>query len=351
MKAKGFFIAAVTAAVACLAGLFLLVAVIDPLFAFDGIEEGETAVFENQRYEMAGLIQHQDYSAVVMGTSLVANYRASWFTDALGTETLKITFPDGWVTEFDAALNLAFQTHPGLEQVYFCFDPNILIRSDGERTVELPQYLYNTNPLDDVAFYLNADSMVLAARTLRAGCRNEGTDLDSAYVWDENYRFDRIQAFASYVRPEQSDAVLPADAYYAVCEENLTVVTRWLEEHPDTQFTIWFPPYSILYWDKMAREGKTEAVISAVEYAMGRLLEYDNVKLHCFLFSYGTMCGIDEYTDHIHCSGKVTRWVADEMLAGRWQITEENYKIRLDELRGFVANYDYDGLFKANGKT
>ena len=345
MNAKRFFIGVLAAVMLVLVAVAALIGWVDPLMTIRPLEEGETALFTNQRYEMPGLIRNQDYSAVVMGTSLVANYRASWFTEALGKETLKITFPDGWVSEFDTALNLAFDTHPQLEQVFFCLDPNILIRPDSERTVELPGYLYNTNPLDDVEFYLNADSVILSLKTLQARAQGEGTDLDSAYIWDENYRFDRIQAFASYPRPEKSDVVYPADTYYAACDENLALITRWLEEHPDTRFTIWFPCYSILYWDKMAREGKTEAVISAVEYSIGQLLEYDNVNVHCFLFSYKTMCGIDEYTDHIHCSGKITKWVADEMLAGRWHFTKENYQLRLDELRTFVANYDYKQLF------
>ncbi len=345
MSAKRFFIGVLAAVLLLLGSAMAFLMAVDPLMTLHPLEEGETALFSNQRYEMPGLIRNQDYSAVVMGTSLVANYRASWFTEALGTETLKITFPDGWVSEFDTALNLAFDTHPELERVFFCLDPNILIRPDSERTVELPQYLYNTNPLDDVSFYLNADSLVLAAKTVRARAEGEGTVLDDAYVWDGNYRFDRLQAFASYPRPEESGAVLPADAYFAPCDENLAAITRWLEEHPDTEFTVWFPCYSILYWDKMDREGKTEAVISAVERAVGTLLEYENVNVHCFLFSYKTMCGIQNYTDHIHCSGTVTKWMAEEMLAGRWHFTEENYQIRLDELRTFVANYDYDALF------
>lgn len=172
MSAKRFFIGVLAAVLLLLGSAMAFLMAVDPLMTLHPLEEGETALFSNQRYEMPGLIRNQDYSAVVMGTSLVANYRASWFTEALGAETLKITFPDGWVSEFDTALNLAFDTHPELERVFFCLDPNILIRPDSERTVELPQYLYNTNPLDDVSFYLNADSLVLAAKTVRA--RAEG---------------------------------------------------------------------------------------------------------------------------------------------------------------------------------
>lgn len=345
MNARRFFAAVLTAVLLCLGGAAAFVAWADPLHANRKLEQGDTALFVNQRYEMAGLIRNQDYSAVVMGTSLVANFRASWFTEGTGKQTLKITFPDGWISEFDAALDLAYETHPKLEQVFFCLDPNILIRSDSERTVELPRYLYNQNPLDDAEFYLNADSVILALQTARARARGEGTDLDSAYIWDGTVGFTKAQALASYPRPEVSGVTLPEDAYKKECDENLAVVTRWIEEHPDTQFTIWFPPYSMLYWDKMTREGRADAVLWAVEYATERLLAYENVSVHCFLINYTTICDLYLYTDHIHCSAVVTEFMAREMLAGRWRFTEENYQIRLDELREFVANYDYEAMF------
>jgi len=340
---KRFFAAVLAASLVLLLGCAAFVAAVDPLHTLRPMEKGDTALFVNQRYEMPGLIRNQEYSSVVMGTSLVANFRASWF----GEDALKITFPDGWISEFDSALDLAYRTHPELERVYFCLDPNILIRSDGERTVELPRYLYNDNPLDDLEFYLNADSLIMAGEALRVGKLGGGTDLDGAYIWDGTALFSKGQALASYPRPEESGTLWPEDSYRAVCDENLAVVERWLEAHPETEFSIWFPPYSILYWDKVTREGRADAVIWAVEYAVERLLRHENVTVHCFLIGTSTICELDNYTDHIHCSGQVTRMMAEEMLAGRWQFTEENYKIRLDELREFVASYDYETLFES----
>lgn len=346
MKAKRFFLIALASVVICLGLLVLLVSLEDPFFAVNGIGEGETALFDNQRYEMAGLIRHQDYSAVVMGTSLVANYRASWFTEGLGEKTLKITFPDGWISEFDTALNLAFRTHGELSSVYFCLDPNILIRPDSQRTVELPAYLYNNNPLDDVEYLLNADTYAMVLRSMLQRRTGAGVTLDEAYVWDGKYTFSEAFALAGYPRPEVSGTVLDADAYLDIAKENLNVVCGWIEAHPDTQFSIWFPPYSILYWDKMTREGSAEAVITAVEYACERLMAYDNVEVYCFLHAFNMITVLDFYTDHIHCSAKMTKWETDWLLAKGWHFTEENYKIRLDELREFVANYDYESIFE-----
>ena len=342
MRSRTFFLAVLACVLLMLAGTAGVVAWADPLLASGALEEGGTALFVNERYEMAGLIRYQDYEDVVMGTSLVANYRASWFTQATGRETLKVTFPDGRLSEFDIALDLAFRTHGTLNTVYFCLDPNILIRED--RGAELPKYLYNDNPVDDLQLYLNGESLALAVKSILRGDGAKVT-LDEAYVWDGTVYFSRDTALAGYVRPEQSGAVLPADAYLDTADRNLDVICRWAKEHPDVRFVVWFPPYSILYWDKTAREGTTEAVITAVEHATRRLLEYDNVAVHCFLQAIAAITDLDNYGDHIHCSGAVTRETAQFMLDGLWRLTKENYRSHLDGLRRFTAEYDYDAIF------
>lgn len=251
MKAKSFFIGALSCVLLLLAGTAGLVAWVDPLLTARTLEEGETALFVNERYEMAGLIRRQDYEDLVMGTSLVANYRASWFTEETGRKTLKVTFPDGRLNEFDIALDLAFRTH-SLNTVYFGLDPNVIVRED--QGVELPEYLYNDFPLDDLQFYFNGESLALAVESLLLGDEAK-VPLDEAFVWDGTHEFSWRTAMDSYPRPSAVSEPLPADAYLAAAEVNMDMVCSWLEEHPDTQFKIWFPPYSILYWDKAQREG------------------------------------------------------------------------------------------------
>lgn len=343
MKAKTFFIAVLFCALALLLGTAAVVAWVDPLLTAGALEEGETALFVNERYEMAGLIRHQDYEDVVMGTSLVANYRASWFTQGTGRETLKITFPDGRLSEFDIALDLAFRTHGTLNTVYFCLDPNVLIRED--KGVELPLYLYNDDPLDDLQLYLNGESLALAVKSLLRG-DGAKVPLDEAFIWDGKYDFSWDSALGAYVRPEKVSEPLDDDAYLPTAQANIDVVCSWVEAHPDTQFKIWFPPYSILYWDKTQREGTTQAILSALEYAWGRLVAYENVVVYSFLNDRWTATDLGEYADHIHCSSKVTFQLAQGMIRGDWRIWPEYYRGQLDELRQYVTSYDYDAMFE-----
>lgn len=342
MNGKRFFIGALLATALLLGGAAGLVAWVDPLLTVGKLEPDETALFVNERYELAGLLRCQDYSNLVMGTSLAANFRASWFTNWLGSKTLKVSFPDGRLSEFDIALDLACRTHGPMERVYFGLDPNILVRDD--MSVELPEYLYNDNTLDDFQFYLNAESLVLAVKSLLLGDAGKVT-LDDAYMWDGKHIFSRAAALASYPRPEAAETSLPAGAYLPAAQANVDVICGWAEKYPETSFVIWFPPYSVLYWDQAAREGRTEAILSAVEYAAGRLLAYDNVTVLSFLNAQDITTNLGFYTDHIHYSSMVAALMARGMLMGQWKLWPGAYQDQIGELREFVNSYDYEALF------
>lgn len=342
MNAKRFFLAALLGAVLLLAGAAGLVAWADPLLTAGTLEEGGTALFVNERYELAGLIRRQEYSNLVMGTSLAANFRASWFSDWLGSTTLKVAIPDGRLEEFDTALDLAYRTHGTIDRVYFGLDPNVLIRADQHS--ELPEYLYNDNALDDLQFYFNAESLALAVKSLLLG-EEEKLPLDEAYTWDRDHTFSRSAALYSYPRPEAVSEALPADAYLDAARANMDVICAWAQAHPDTQFIVWFPPYSILYWDQANRLGTTEAVLTAIEYACGRLFSCDNVMVISFLNTQDVVTNLNSYTDHIHFSGGTAAWISRKLLAEEWRYYPQAYPGQVNELREFVNSYDYDQLF------
>lgn len=346
MNAKSFFLTALALTVAVLLLLAGALAVVDPFFVVRGLDADQPAFFSNQRYEQAGLIRNQDYSAVVMGTSLAANYRASWFTEGLGKPTLKITFPSGWPSEFDKALRLAFETHPELDTVYFGMDLMILVRDPAEQDVDLPGYLYNTNPLDDVSYFLNKESYIQAVRSAWKARTGHTCLLDDAYVWDGTVEFSMPAALQFYERPEECVPQEPAQPWVDIADQNLSVFLSWIEEHPETQFNIWCAPYSVLCWDTLTRTGRSDAYLTALEHAWDVLSRYDNVTLYCFLDWAEVITNLDYYADTIHCSGVVTQIEALRMMAGIDPVTRENYSARIARLRTFVNEFNYDVMFE-----
>lgn len=333
------------AAMAVMLGLCAAIVVtVDPFFHYRSPDPGAEVWFE-QRCQTAGLLRSQDYETVLMGTSLAANYRPLWFDAYFDTKTVKATFPNGGFHEFSQALDYACETHE-VKRVIFGLDPNILVRSVDEAPDQLPAYLYDTNPWNDSPYLLNKDVLVRALYVVREKAAGNTQALQDAFVWDGNVFFSKELALAGYQRPEAEDTVLPEEAFFGICDENLAVVETWLTEHPDTEFIFYYSPYSILFWDKMARQGKTDAMFAVLKHATEELLAYDNVKIQCFLTDIDTITDLDNYADHIHVAGRVT-WKMSKAMAGTEHLlTLENYEAKLDALRDYVIDYDYESIWE-----
>ena len=227
----------------------------------------------------------------------------------------------------------------------FGLDPNILCRSVEEAPDELPAYLYDANPWNDGPYLFNKDVLIRSLYVLREKAAGNTQALQDAFLWDGDVFFSKELALASYPRPEPTGTVEPADAFLDICQENLNVVEGWLEAHPDTQFVFYYSPYSILFWDKMERLGQTDAMIEMLKYATAQLLTYDNAEVQCFLTDTDIITDLDNYADHIHVAGRITYRMAQAMPGGAYRLTEENYADKLDALREFVVNYDYDSIW------
>lgn len=320
------------------------VRVVDPFFHYhDPDPEGE--VWFDQRAQGAGLLRTQDYETVLMGSSLAANYRSFWFDVFYETSTVKVTFPNGGFDEFTKALDYAY-TQQDVKRVIFGLDPNLLARAPEEEPNQLPEYLYDEDPLNDGQYLLNKDVLMRSGYTLLKKAAGETRPLQDAFVWDGNVFFSKTLALAGYERPEAAEKAAPADAFLENGRANLAKVTAWLEQHPDTEFIFYFSPYSILFWDKMDRQGETDAMLTLLEETTETLLRYDNAELQFFMADEEIITELNNYADHIHVAGKVTYRLAEAMPTGIYRMEAENRMEMLDGLRKLVVNYDYGEIWE-----
>lgn len=317
---------------------------VDPCLYYR-LPTGRQSVFFSERYQSAGLLKHVPADTVLLGTSMAANYRAGDIAAAFGGTALRITLPDGYLSEFDRAMGLLFREQ-NPQRVIFGLDVNILVRDESGLTAAMPEYLYNETPLDDIKYLLNKDALYDSVYALLADHWGEGQTLDEGFTWDGDIWWNHITALSEYQRPEIAAEELPPDAYEAQTAENLRVIVSWLEAHPETEFDVFFPPYSILYWDKTLRQGHADAVLAALDQTCRTLLAYDNVKLYAPLLDRDIVENLDHYCDYVHHSGEVCGTVLEKMAAGEDALTAENVEETLANWRDFVVHYDYEKFWE-----
>ena len=104
-------------AIGLLAGITLLLGVcaavvyrVDP-FCYYRMPADWKPVFFDERSQAVAFVKHAPADTVLLGTSMGANYRAGVIAETFGGTAARVTLPDGYLSEFDAAMDIV-QNNP-----------------------------------------------------------------------------------------------------------------------------------------------------------------------------------------------------------------------------------------------
>ncbi len=336
----------------CLAMIGLLTIVIDPFFHYHAPVEGLSyeLLEENSRYQNDGIARHWKYDALITGSSMTQNFKTSTMDEVFGVQSIKVAYSGARYKEINDALVRAFEANPNIQVVVRGLDLAMLV-SDKDavrKDYEYPVYMTNDNVWDDVSYLLNKE--ILLNNTIDTLwytlSGEETTSFDEYGRLHDDFTFGREAVLASYTVEEQRDFVRElTDEERRMIAENLEQnVLQLAREHPETTFYLFFPPYSICYWDEMNGYNEVLFMLEAQECAISQLLEQSNIKLYCFWNNYDMICNLDNYFDSLHYG----EWINDDILEWMYEeeylLTKDNYQEHMKDLRDFFTAYDYASL-------
>lgn len=352
MNNKKWSICFLTLALTLLIAAAALTGVIDPFFHYHAPLDALEYPLNNQRYQNDGIVKNFSYDALITGTSMTENFKTSEFDALFGTNSIKVSYSGGTYEEITANVQKALKINPNIRYIlysveeWFLYAGKDLILADGE----YPTYLYDNNPFNDVQYLLNKE--ILCGNTLevldytRKG--NLTTTFDEYSSWE--FPSGREVLLTNYSRPEKVE--IPSQFTEALADqlrENMTSnLLKLAWEYPDTQFLLFFPPYSILNWDAHQREGILDMHIDAMTLASEILLEADNIQLYSFYTDYDLVTDFDNYRDIVHYHSGINSLLLQRMRNGEYRLTRENYRDHWSQVREFYSTYDYEAIFTEN---
>ena len=150
-------------------------------------------------------------------------------------------------------------------------------------------------------------------------------DENDSYNWAQWKEFNSDMALGLYIRKPSVSEMKPENYYEHLLHQNLNLLTSRIKAHPETVFYVFIPPYSMLWWDNIYREGDTESYLYNMECAMETLLSYDNVKLYYFQNDREVITDLENYMDILHFSPDINHYICDSLLSGDHQINPVSY--------------------------
>lgn len=320
--------------------------VIDPLYHYHAPVGGTAPYLFNQVYQMPGVASHFQYDSAIVGTSMTENFRVSWFEE-MGLHAVKLSYSGARSLDIRTVLDKVYES--GNEVKYILMDVNdYQLTSDAsQRYVEQPAYLYRNVWWDDTEYLWNNDVFWMSVGRVLEKLTNNQPKLDDAYTWEEPELFSAEivkEGCREYVESlrEKTQEGYDWQEEYANCEDNLNHIIPVIEAHPETEFVIFYPPYSILYWEEQVLSGRAERILEIYEYSMNRLLKYENVKIFAFQDEEEIITNLDNYRDVCHHTPQVNRYIFDSVMSGNKEITADNIEAYFEGMRRMVSEYPYE---------
>ena len=243
-------------------------------------------------------------------------------------------------------LLFVFQSGQDVRRVYLGIDPVSYSAELTETKYPLPEYLYDREYWNDINYVLNKD--VLLDYILKPiASSSHKTDMSKVYkMWWTDPYFNLETVLYQYREPEPIFEPFDINAFSTGTLNNMqTNIIPFIENHPETQFVIFYPPYSILFWHDMIVENRLDATLKQIEIITQSLLAYENVKVYLFSDLESIICDFNQYADYTHYHTRINRYMAECFGSDENRVESLNdLQQRLEGLKQLALQYDFATL-------
>lgn len=286
-----------------------------------------------QNYANAGIAKSYEYDSVIIGSSMTENFRPSQLDSLLGGRFVKLCINGGSPFNHRQMMELAFSTHD-VRRVLYGLDVESLTYFYKTPKCEMPEYLYDDDLFNDTAYWFNHSVLLrYIPQCLRTLGQTDPDQRDTMYMWGDLYAYGKEAALRELTitgeavdQGEETDEPQLSQQSLLNVEHNLL---PFIEAHPETEFIVFFPPYSLARWVDFYQQGAMLYHLQQKEAVIRTLLPYDNVRIYDFQAELDWVTELDNYIDTWHYGpwindAIIERIARDENRITDWAQAREN---------------------------
>lgn len=346
MKAKTWNRVVIGGTVMLLSVIAGITAWVDPFLHYHAPLPSLQYPLKDERYQNDGIIRHYEYDALITGTSMTSNFKPSEMNELWGVNAVKTSYSGAGYHELCESIERAFSHQPDLKYVVCSLDSNFLMRdADEDEYTGYPDYLYDENPFNDVSYLLNKEVVPKTIAVLNYTRAGEKTPNRDEYGrWSQYMTYGKDAVLATTVElPRIDEEDVFTEAERAMVTENVTEnFLAVAKAHPQTEFYLFFPPYSICNWEAVVKQKALKSCLQQEQLAVELLLEADNVHIFSFADRLDIIGDLNNYSDSLHYGEWINSELLQMMYEGTNELTKDNYKDYYEKVYQIYQEYEYE---------
>ncbi|MFN2169007.1 MAG: hypothetical protein ACK2U9_22465, partial [Anaerolineae bacterium] len=303
---------------------------------------------DNQRYQAPGLVRHESYDTVLVGTSHTETFTAESMAQFLGSRALNLSVSGSSIVEQSEILERVLEEGQARRVLWEMSYPSF---STGERLVDasaFPAFLYHPGAETPFRYLVSWDTL---EESLAALGGRRPSSLDDLHRWDLEFEFgkERVLANWDYMQERWNDSLRATWALYAVSAGDIprlvaTYVAAPIQAHPEIRFDLLFLPSSSLDYvnDFQVSAGRL-ARRMALRRAVGNAVDgLANAVIWDFQMVRTLTEDLGRYKDLEHFDQATVQEILADMQAGRHRVSGKELARRTGELEDRAFGYAVD---------
>ena len=321
--------------------------ILDPFYQYHKPVSGLQAVLNDRDNQMMGTIRNLSYDSVILGSSVAENFDSSVLDQKYDAHFLKIIRASGSTADLLYYLDAAREKQD-IKRIYWNMDL-FALQSSTEVTLyskDTPRYLHTATILDDFPYLFNKEILFEKIPLMIAYSLTNKNTGGHAYDWSWDKEFGAAKAMQAYKRSETPLAPQSFAEDKDIIADNIALIMNEILSHPETEYTIFFPPYSLMWWDKHYMEGTAEEQFYVLGEILPALLSCKNVKVYYFQSDRDIICNLDHYMDVVHYTPQINQYMLESIFANEYQVTAENIDDTIQKMRETYEYIIQEGIYQ-----
>lgn len=342
MNEKNFFYCTLCTTSILLLIMGICITIIDPFYQYH-----KPLAFLSYRpnmnlhsYTNPGIAKNFDYDTVVLGSSMTRTISASYAKKVNNWNLVKLSIPEARGKDIKEMYSLI---HKDTKTVIIGLDTFAFQVDKDQEANEKPHYLWNSNPFDDVSYIFNKNVLTNLQQIFDDTIAGKPSyTMDEYQNWEEVRIIEPNKILKMAKNYEGNSQFFEGTYSDEMINDNLNNnLISIISEHPNQNFILYFPPYSIFYWMKIIKDNKLNAEFDEIAMIMNAVLDFENVKLFFPMDNKEIILNHSHYLDFLHYDTFLSNQVIDEIADDSHRITKDNVSARLSNFKYFLKEFPY----------
>ncbi|MBQ8783673.1 MAG: hypothetical protein IJZ57_07885 [Clostridia bacterium] len=293
--------------------------IVDPLYQYR--YDKNDKYYLNPQFSCAGLIKNYNYDSIMLGSSMTQNFDPDLFKEKMGLDLLKVNI--GGMTVPETCFYLKYiNEHSSCKKVFVSVDLQRFAIHPDNAEFNIPEHLINGYS-DDYRYLLSSEvyTRFLPVDLIIKGMEalditvpsfiKSSTDIDEIGAWHSDFSIGENAVLKSLEKRGYGVSKIEADGVETPVNANVDLLFSTISElNNNTEYVLFFPPYSSLYWIYAKDNGHFDAFCDAKEKIVTLAQQYQNVSVYDFQ-SFELTTDLDNYRDISHYSKEINDYLVE----------------------------------------